>query len=125
MKQTDEWGEVQGGAIAITKQEKGWEIEGFYLGQRKQPSQFGESTIVDLEDEDGNPISLYSVSSLNYLLQNVLKGRYIKIVYDGMEKRDTKYGKNRDIHITKVYQNPKKIYHNNFTEVKENDDLPF
>lgn len=56
----------------ISLNEVGQRLEGFYLGSKKVPGKFGESTLHIFEQANGENIGVWGTGRLNYALNSVL-----------------------------------------------------
>jgi len=125
IEQEDEWLEATGGAIAFVKEPVGTAYIGILKSVEDVDSKFGKSRKYTLTQDDGNTISIWGFSALNYLMNNVGLGSYVKMVYTGVEKGiKTKFG-TKDIHTARVYTKAIPLVQVQAKKVAEDDDLPF
>ncbi len=119
------WEEQTGGAIAFVKEEVGTSYEGILTGVEEVDSKFGKSMKYTLQQDDGALISLWGFSALDYLMNNIRKGRYVKMEYAGIKKGvKTKYGI-KDIHTARVFTKPIPMEEVTKDDTQGGDDLPF
>lgn len=118
----DEWSEETGGAIAFVKEPVNTSYVGILKSVEDIDSKFGKSRKYTITQDDGNTISIWGFSALNYLMSNIGIGSYVKMIYTGVEKGiKTKFGV-KDIHTAKVFTKPVPLVQ--AKQIAE-DDLPF
>lgn len=93
--------EINTGAVDI-KKHPGEPYIGTFIGSNERDGKFGKEIIWNFLDESGIPLSIYGFTMLNKRMGMVSAGAKVRITYTGLQKMDTKYGKNKDVHTCKV-----------------------
>jgi hypothetical protein len=70
---------------------------GFYVGKNEVEGQFGDEVHHFFQKDDGTQVKVYGFTTLNRLLEAIPVGSYVRVIYKGKEKVQTKYGK-KEVH---------------------------
>ena len=69
----------------------------YYVGKNEVEGQFGDEIHHFFQKEDGTQVKVYGFTTLNRLLEAIPVGSFVRVIYKGKEKVQTKYGK-KEVH---------------------------
>ena len=95
------WKQISNRTAIDIKEHAGQPYVGTYQGTRDIQTKFGQQVLHKLTDEEGRSFEIFGFTNLNRALQNVPPDSLVRIVYQGKERVETKFGP-KDVHQVSV-----------------------